>query len=363
MKARLSHHDIYDAVLDDSLFETLPARMAQEIEAPSSVFFWLHPGDLQEVTAGTQPEAHSDYEDFMDRDPWMAVVSDDLIGAGAFRLTDFVSAEAFQKSEMYNDYVLKNRLDRFWCMGLVQATRDGMVATAFHKGKRAGDFSDEQLGFVNRHAADLGRLHAIRRELIRNDIHEIAAADRTLMNDLPVLELDHEGRLLRLNGMAEQLLLIHPFVQMRHSRHLSVSGPQARAYRQAVGVAVSAEVRHAGMVELPPVRANDGRLLPELRLNLLPRTDGGRRVLVIITTQDPVSLPNTLENPQEKIVLSAREREVLEGLIRGLRRDKLAHDLGLAIPTVDLHMANLRRKLGARTMPEAIATAFRMGVL
>lgn len=363
MSSPLTHHDIYDAALDQSLFETLPERLARALDIPSAMFFWLHPGDIQEITAGTQPEANSDYDAFLEDDPWMAQVSDDKIGQGAFRLSRFVSAATFEKSAMYNDYIVKNRLDRFWCAGLIQKTRDGIVATALHKGRTAGDFSDADMRYVNRHAADLGRLHAIRRELLRTGIREIAAPDRSLRDEVPTFELDHEGRLIRINGLAETLLSLHPRLIVKYDRSLAIAGPGAEALRRQVAAATGQQTSAAGSVDLPGLRAVDGRLLPAIRLNLLPRHEGGRRVLVIVTTEDPAGLRDSIAAPEESIRLTPRERDVLDGLAQGYRRDQLAHALGLALPTVDLHGASLRRKLGARTIPEAIAIAFRLGLL
>jgi len=55
--------------------------------------------------------------------------------------------------------------------------------------------------------------------------------------------------------------------------------------------------------------------------------------------------------------LSARERDCLEGLARGLRIARIADRLTLAEATVNLHLRNARRKLAARTLPEAVAKA------
>lgn len=363
MNPTLSHHDIYDAALDQSLFEALPGKLAREMDVPSAMFFWLHPGDIQEITAGTQPEAHSDYDDFLDDDPWMAQVTEDKIGKGAFRLTRYVSPDDFQKSAMYNDYIVKNRLDRFWCAGMLQKTRDGVVATAFHKGRTAGDFSDTEMRYVNRHASDLGRLHAIRRELLRTGIREIAAPDRSLRDEVPTFELDHEGRLIRINGLAETLLSLHPRLIVKYDRTLAIAGPGAQQLQRQVATATGQQASAAGAVDLPGLRAVDGRLLPALKLNLLPRHEGGRRVLVIVTTEEPSGLRDCIASPEDSVTLTPRERDVLDGLAQGYRRDQLAHALGLALPTVDLHGASLRRKLGARTIPEAIAIAFRLGLL
>lgn len=363
MLPKLTHHDIYDAALDDSLFRTLPEHLARDIDVPSALFFWLHPGDVTEISAGTQSEANRYYDDFIENDPWMAHVDHAKSRIGAFRLTNYVSPQDFEKSAMYNEFIVENRLERYWCLGLVQNTRDGMVITAFHKGKKAGDFSDEEVNYIDGHAADLGRLHAIRRELLRNRIEEVTAADNTLLDQVPIFELDHEGKVLRLNGRAEAVFRLHPSLIIKFDRTLTLHGAKADAFSRAVASAIGADNARAGMIDLPQVRGTDGRIIPKIRLSFLPRNIGGRRVLVILTAENETGLDDVLVRPEESIQLTPRERDVLHGLIRGRRRDQLAHDLGLAVPTVDLHSTNLRRKLGARTIAEAVAIAITWGVL
>ena len=363
MPPTLTHHHIYDAALDDDLFRTLPARLARDIDVPSALFFWAHPGDIKEIAAGTQAEANHHYDEFMDNDPWMAQVNKAQDRNGAFRLTDYVSSQDFEKSAMYNDFIVTNRLDRYWCLGLVQNTRDGQVITAFHKGKTAGDFSDEEVTYINRQAEDLGRLHAIRRELLRNRIEEVSAADRTLLNQVPIFELDHEGKILRMNGLAETVFRLHPALIIKFNRTLALRGSHATAFSRAIATATDPDSARGGMMDLPRARACDGRIIPRIRLNFLPQTIGGRKVMVILTAESGDRLHDLLDCPEDTIQLTRRERDVLHGLINGRRRDQLAHDLDVAVPTIDLHSTNLRRKLGARTLAEAVAIALKCGLV
>ncbi len=72
----------------------------------------------------------------------------------------------------------------------------------------------------------------------------------------------------------------------------------------------------------------------------------------------------TLAAPQaERPRLSPRERECLTWLAVGLRHDRIAEKLGITRPTVELHLANARRKLHARTREQALARAVTLGLL
>ena len=57
-------------------------------------------------------------------------------------------------------------------------------------------------------------------------------------------------------------------------------------------------------------------------------------------------------------VLTPREREVLEGLAKGLPNKTIAYDLGISPRTVEIHRANLMTKLGVRSLSEALRIAF-----
>jgi DNA-binding CsgD family transcriptional regulator len=66
----------------------------------------------------------------------------------------------------------------------------------------------------------------------------------------------------------------------------------------------------------------------------------------------------TLVEPQcRRPQLRPRERECLAWLALGLRHDRIAEKLGITRPTVELHLANARRKRDARTREQAPARA------
>jgi two-component system, LuxR family, response regulator FixJ len=55
--------------------------------------------------------------------------------------------------------------------------------------------------------------------------------------------------------------------------------------------------------------------------------------------------------------LSPREREVLEGLVRGKPNKVIAYDLGISVRTVEVHRARMLERLGTRSTAEAIRLA------
>ncbi len=60
--------------------------------------------------------------------------------------------------------------------------------------------------------------------------------------------------------------------------------------------------------------------------------------------------------------LTAREREVLEGLARGFPNKTIAYDLQISPRTVEVHRANLMVKLEVRSLSDALRIAFAAGL-
>ncbi|MEM7745499.1 MAG: LuxR C-terminal-related transcriptional regulator [Pseudomonadota bacterium] len=89
--------------------------------------------------------------------------------------------------------------------------------------------------------------------------------------------------------------------------------------------------------------ANEGALIKLMAMAVLPRVRALRHAA------EPV--------------LSTRETEVLELLAQGHRVARIANLAGMSERTVDFHVANARRKLGARTRDQALALAVAEGLV
>ena len=93
------------------------------------------------------------------------------------------------------------------------------------------------------------------------------------------------------------------------------------------------------------------------QVNVLPCVPGRIRIVLFLAPcpaeTDEAELPH----------LSPREKAVLTLLAAGRRRDRIAWELNISLPTVDMHSRNLRQKLKAQTLSEAVATAARCGLI
>ncbi|HEX7853456.1 MAG TPA: response regulator [Sphingobium sp.] len=74
------------------------------------------------------------------------------------------------------------------------------------------------------------------------------------------------------------------------------------------------------------------------------------------------AVPRTLQAEQILDGLTPRERDVLEGLVKGLPNKTIAYDLGISARTVEVHRANLMTKLNVRSLSDALRIAFSAGL-
>lgn len=61
---------------------------------------------------------------------------------------------------------------------------------------------------------------------------------------------------------------------------------------------------------------------------------------------------------QQLAQLTNREREVLHGLVQGHLNKRIAHDLEISPRTVEVHRANVMKKLGVHSLSEVLHIAF-----
>ena len=72
----------------------------------------------------------------------------------------------------------------------------------------------------------------------------------------------------------------------------------------------------------------------------------------------PQALKDADEAATRLQLLTAREREVLDGLAKGLPNKSIAYDLGISPRTVEIHRANLMAKLEVKSLSDALRIAF-----
>ncbi len=80
------------------------------------------------------------------------------------------------------------------------------------------------------------------------------------------------------------------------------------------------------------------------------------RILAVI----PAGRASTLQSP---VRLTRRQLQVLQCIVRGMTAKQIARQLGLHPNTTAMHIANLKKRLGAETLAQSVERAASMGLL
>jgi len=99
-----------------------------------------------------------------------------------------------------------------------------------------------------------------------------------------------------------------------------------------------------------------------------------RALLAALRSESPVPrrmIPEVLRRVAEStprsttvpVTLTSRELQILRAVAKGHTTKRIASDLGLAPPSVETHLRNIFKKLGATNRGEAVSSALRIGVI
>lgn len=101
-----------------------------------------------------------------------------------------------------------------------------------------------------------------------------------------------------------------------------------------------------------PLVSGDQRLF-SVEFSAVARARRGMHLVVFVMRHMPAMAPG--EPATGAVALTSREQEVLQLLSLGYTGPEIAERLVLGVDTVRTHIRNLKRKLGARTLPHLVA--------
>jgi len=116
-------------------------------------------------------------------------------------------------------------------------------------------------------------------------------------------------------------------------------------------VALAVEAMKIGAIDFLEKPFNDDLLLTSVRTALQKDALTARHNAEVAEVQKKLAS------------LSARERQVLEGLVAGKANKVIAFDLGISPRTVEIHRANVMTKMAANSLSDLVRSAIIAGIL
>lgn len=352
---QLTADEIYDALLDDDLFDALPLRLAQAYGGRSTLIHWHYADNDASVLA------HSGYfsdtqlavytRDFASLDPWAAAAVRWQRPNRAMDLETLVPLDCFTRTHFFNDYVREMGDDTARCMGVVVRNGFGQGMIAIQRGKSQREFTARQVAGMDIAAAHLRRVLAVRGKLC--GVERRLGRVRQMLDALPqgALLVRSDGRVLEANAAAEAMLLEGRLLHMRSGRiGARQREPQLLA---AINHACDSRARTASAVPLD----NAGALVTVSPVS----DDNGLPSAMLLVSGEPA--PGSLSRLRQLYGLTEAEAAVAVQLAAGDSVAQIAEKRRVSAATVRTQIRVISDKMGVcRQAQIVLATARIMGL-
>ena len=250
----------------------------------------------------------------------------------AWRISDFLTRREYRQTGIYHECYRLIGGEAHMSLSL-ESPPGVIVALAFNRS--SGDFTQGERDLLNLVRPHLS--HAYNRALTTADLArraDRATAALEALDDGVLAIIEGQTSLAWSTGRARQFL----------AHYFGVTGdalpPRIVAWLAAPGTAAGPLV----------IAAAQGRLV----VNAMPGGSAGERLLLLSERR---VLPTTSDGLAHVLKLTAREADVLLGLMHGNTNPDIARALDCRPRTIEKHVENLFRKLDVTTRTAAVARA------
>lgn len=354
-QVKLSTNLIYDAALDDELFDALPSIVAGAVGARSCVLHWRGTGGAVEIFTHSGYFSDADMANyatnFASHDLWTDAGMRQGYVNKAWRTSDLVATTDYERSIFYNEWIRTMGDDTFYCCGSVMETAHGQGCVGLHRGKSQADFAPVELGRLNGHIDPLRRMFAMRARLSglsgRHDLLDsIFAAGREA-----AFVIGRDRRLQMANAAGDAMLRAGRFLRARKGLVESELDDDRPAFERALAEASARGERHASDCLL---RSRGGAAVA---VSLLPLSGHKGKAAILATVAEPRNrLPRELVGRHLARIyrMSAAETDVALRLADGQSIGEISEARGSAVGTVRIQVKHILSKMDARRQADVV---------
>lgn len=353
---------VYDAALDESLWEALSTEIPKTLASSSVVTFTvdsaLNQAKFLIQSSLFTPKLMNDYETYYCRQDVWAARGAELGLSKVWCSNDLIDDHELHRTEIYNDWLLP--LDLAYVVGSVWRIDAGtLCGFGIHRSYDRGAYDEEDKRRVSLFLPHLQRALQIRQRLATAGIEKYAALDGLERTGTAVLVTDRDGRVLFADRLAELVLNQGDAIRVMGGRlvciNRTISERMMFFIRGAVGVAAGFNGNAGGAISIP---RNDR--LP-LTVLVAPFRPGNNTPVpaAFLFIKDPETPSVTAKTLQSLFGFTASEACVAAALAGGHSVDTIASTLQVSLNTVRTHLKSIMAKSGTTRQAELVALLLR----
>jgi len=257
---------------------------------------------------------------------------------------------------IYADYCARWDIP-FGCQTTLSQSHGQLVGLATLRTRADGVTTDDQLTTFARLAPAVGA--AVRLSIALEGQGALLLAGTLDQMSIAAVICDRSGRVQAVTSAADVLLSSGGALEIRGGQLTARADPDRLQIDGLLAALLTPDTSVTGRMCGPIVVGTEDRASGALAVegHVLTRRNWAFSFLPqAVLTFRPAKVSHAVARH-----LSPRERDCLQCLAAGLRPDAIADRLRIAKVTADMHLTNARRKLGCRTMAEAVARALMSG--
>jgi DNA-binding CsgD family transcriptional regulator len=344
--------DIYDAAMDDALFDQLAGMLAESVGARSAVLHWGQgASQVAEISysgyfSGDQMALYS--EEFVDDDLWSAALN----GRAENQVWDFeafVPDKTYAHSRIYNEWIRPMGDDTFRCLGGLVRRGDTAGHVGLHRGRTQQPFDREERRQIQHIVDHIGRMFELRHRLNRAAHHGRSLQATLDLSDHAIFTLSTRGRLLHGNRRADAMLRRQDALMLRQQHVVARDPADDAALQLALRAARARDASQAGAVQ---VRREQG--LPYM-LSIAAVWTGQERQIVVIATDPDQGDASFTSRLRALCGLTRAEAEIVVALCDGKGLEDVSQERGVALSTVRTQMKAIFSKTDCSRQSELVA--------
>jgi DNA-binding CsgD family transcriptional regulator/PAS domain-containing protein len=353
---KLTTHLIYEAAVDDQLFAELPTLLAREMDARSCVLHWR-----DAATGAADIAAHSGHfsdqqmlnyaENFVAHDLWTEAGMRQGRTNRAWKTTDLVPTEEYEKSVFYNEWIRAMGDDTYYCAGSVMETFHGQGIIGLHRGRSQKDFAGAALEKLDDHVEHLRRMFGIRARIshltkranLLEALFESASGASLLVSS--------EGRVVAANTSAEALLISGRFLRLRNGQLEPSDNGKREAFERCRTISCRPELPTASECVLSD---RNGTLAIATFTPLTTPLAAQASLITIDTAANRVGRDSAKHHLKAAYGLSEAEADVALHLAEGRSLRDISNERASALGTVRTQMKHILAKLGVNRQADVV---------